>query len=386
MAKRSATLIAALSAGNFVIGMGAFVVIGMLAPVSEGLSVTPADAGLLLTIYALAYALGSPLGVAFTGALERRHVLLGGLGLFALAALLATLATSLEVLLIARVFGALGAGLFTPVAAGVALAVSAPGAEGRTLARVFFGLTLAQVTGVPAGSWLAYAFGWQAAFAVVVVLAVMAWIALWNLVPRGIAFQVNGLGTLRRALLDIPGMVAVLFTATFLGAIYIMLTYLALLLDERMGLGRDGVTLVLVVYGLGAVIGNLLGGRLNDRIGSYRTLVVLCVVQLCCLPLFSYLPVPLALLLLLVFVSAVFGWAFMAPQQARLVGLRPARQAVVLSLNAAAIYVGTAVGSSLGSLALAGLGLDALGWCAGLAMLGTLAHLLASRRIQPESA
>ena len=271
MTPGSSTLIAALSAGNFVIGMGAFVVIGILAPVSEGLSVTAADAGLLLTVYALAYALGSPLGVALSGALDRRLVLLSGLGVFALAALVASLATSLEVLLLARVLGAFGAGLFTPVAAGVALAVSERGAEGRMLARVFFGLTLAQVAGVPVGSWLAYTFGWQAAFVMVVILAIVAWVTLWKLVPRGLSFQVNGLATLRDALLDIPGMIAVLFTATFLGAIYIMLTYLALLLDERLGLGRDGVTLVLVVYGIGAVAGNLLGGRLNDRIGSHPT-------------------------------------------------------------------------------------------------------------------
>ena len=378
-------MIAALSAGNFVIGMGAFVVIGILAPVSEGLSVTAADAGLLLTVYALAYALGSPLGVALSGALDRRLVLLSGLGVFALAALVASLATSLEVLLLARVLGAFGAGLFTPVAAGVALAVSERGAEGRMLARVFFGLTLAQVAGVPVGSWLAYTFGWQAAFVMVVILAIVAWVTLWKLVPRGLSFQVNGLATLRDALLDIPGMIAVLFTATFLGAIYIMLTYLALLLDERLGLGRDGVTLVLVVYGIGAVAGNLLGGRLNDRIGSHPTLVLLCAVQVCCLPLFSLLPMPLMLVLLLVFISATFGWAFMAPQQTRLVHLRPSRQAVMLSLNAAAIYVGAAVGSWLGSLVLAHLGLDALGWCAAIAMAATLGHLLASKRIQPHA-
>ena len=91
------------------------------------------------------------------------------------------------------------------------------------------------------------------------------------------------------------------------------------------------------------------------------------------------------LVLLLVFISATFGWAFMAPQQTRLVHLRPSRQAVMLSLNAAAIYVGAAVGSWLGSLVLAHLGLDALGWCAAIAMAATLGHLLASKRIQPHA-
>jgi len=374
-------LIPVLSVANFAIGLGAFVVIGVLEPIAASFDVDPARAGRVMTVYAIAYAIGSPLLVALSGALSRRRVLVAGLAAFAAGALGSALAPSLLWLEAARVLAALGAGVMTPLAAAIAIAASAPGEQGRALARVFLGLTLAQVLGVPAGSWIGYTFGWPAAFGLVVALTLVTLVAVLRVVPRALAFQVNDLATLRSALADWKSLVSVLFTATFIAAIYVLYTYLSPLLSATMGFGRDGVTLVLVMFGIGAVLGNMIGGRLTDRLGAFRTLVFGCVAMVVCMPLFSLLPIPAVGLLVLTFVWSTCGWSFMVAQQTRLVEQTPARQSVVLALNAAAIYVGVAVGSAIGGSVVRMAGLSALGLGAGLFGLLALAHLLISERL-----
>ncbi|MEL7092077.1 MAG: MFS transporter, partial [Pseudomonadota bacterium] len=169
--------------------MGAFVVIGLIEPAAVDFDVTPGAAGALMTAYAVAYAVLSPLLVSLTGRMGRRRVMALGLGLFALAALTSAIAPTLTVLAAARVLAAAGAGMFTPVAAAVAAALYPAERRARVLAAVFFGLTLAQVLGVPVGAWVAYSFGWRWAFWVVVALALPALVVIWLCVPRGLSFQ-----------------------------------------------------------------------------------------------------------------------------------------------------------------------------------------------------
>ncbi len=376
-------LIALLSAGNFVIGMGAFVVIGMLNPMADSFGVSAAEAGLVLTVYALAYAVASPVAVAATGGWPRRTVLIVGLGIFALAAVLSALAPTPPALFAARVLAALGAGLFTPNAAAVAVSCSPPERRGAALSNVFFGLTLAQVLGVPAGGFAAYAFGWPVSFFAVAALAVPVLVGLWRLTPPDLAFQPTRLATLGAALADWRTLVAVLFTATYLGAIYVPFTYLAPLLTATMGFEGPGIAATLLAFGLGAVVGNLIGGRLADRVGPRRTLFGLALAQVALMPLLSTLPLPAPLLFLLAFVWSVCGWSFMAPQQAQLIRLAPDRPSVVLALNAAAIYLGAAGGSAIGGLVIARFGLGALGVVGGLCALVAVANLALAQRAAP---
>ena len=374
-------LIPILSAANFVIGMGAFMVIGLLEPMADGLALSTAAAGWVMTSYAVAYAVLSPVLVSVTGGLGRRRVMALGLMLFALGCALSALAPAPATLFAARMVAAAGAGLFTPVAAAVAAATSAPDRQGKALAAVFFGLTLAQVFGVPAGGWVAYTFGWRSAFWMVVALAVPCIWLIWTGVPRGLRFQPVSLRALGRVLADGPAMLGIAFTTSFIGAIYVIYTYLSPLLGQTMGWGRDGIVLALIVCGFGAVAGNLIGGAVSDRIGAGRTLTILAVSQVLIMPLFSLLPMLSGLVLGLLLLWTSFGWSFQAAQQMRLLSIAPQAAGVILALNAAAIYVGTAVGSALGGAVLSGFGLEALGIGGGLAAILAVALLLWSRRV-----
>jgi predicted MFS family arabinose efflux permease len=130
------------------------------------------------------------------------------------------------------------------------------------------------------------------------------------------------------------------------------------------------VTLVLAIFGAGAVVGNSVGGVLTDRIGPQRTLFLLCAAQLVLLPAMTWVPMPVAVFGGVVAVWSICSWSFMVPQQARLASLAPERVPVLFALNAAAIYVGGSIGSALGSAALHAAGFSLLGPAgAGLALL-----------------
>ena len=379
MARDSAaptSVIWALSACNFVIGMGAFVVVGLIDPVADAFAISRPAAGWLMTFYAISYAILSPVLVSATGAIGRRRVLALGMALFAVGAAGCTLAPNLWVLYAARAVAAAGAGMFTPVSAVVAAALVDEKKRGRTLARVVFGLTLAQVFGVPAGSWIAYTFGWRMAFAIVLVLALIALAVVWFRVPRGLSLPPVTLRDLGRVLRDGLLVAIVLFTASFLGPVYIIYTYLSPLMSDTMGYGRDGIAMVLAVFGVAAVFGNLMGGWMADALGSIRTLVILSLGLIVLMPLFSALPFATGWLVGVVFFWSLTAWAFMAAQQSRLLAIAPNEASVVFAMNAAAIYVGTAGGSAVGGIVLEQFGLLALGIAGGIGALGALGHVL----------
>jgi len=223
-------------------------------------------------------------------------------------------------------------------------ALALPDRQARALTAVFFGLSLAQVLGVPGGSWLAYTFGWQVAFWTVAALAVPAILGIWIFVPKGLQFTPVSLADLGRTLRTPSQMVSVSFTGFFLGTLYIVFTYVTPLMAEWMGLGRDGITTVLAIAEIGAIAGTFAGGQLTDRIGYLKTLTILYLAQIAILLMFSTLPIPFWVLLVMIIVWNTFGWSFMVAQQVHLISLATAQTRVLLALNADSIYIGSAVG------------------------------------------
>lgn len=371
---------AILSLCNFVIGMGAFSLIGMLEPMAEALDAPVTSVASLLTVYSVAYAMCSPVLVALTGHVGRRRVLSAGLAIFATATALAALAPGMALLYPARVVAAAGAGMVSPVALAIAAALAPPERRGRALSSVFLGITLAQVAGVPVGSWLAYTFGWRSVFGLVAAMALPCLWLVWTRVPAGLRFSPVSLRDLGGVLRDPVALMTVGFTVIFLGSIYMVYTYLPPLLSSTMGFGRDGISLALLIFGIGAPLGNMVGGRMADRLGPPRSLALICGLEALCLPLFALLPLPGALLLGFIFFWSLVGWLFSPSQQLRLVSLAPQLASVLMSLHAASIYIGIAVGSGLGGLVVEGTGLMALGPAAGAVALLALGVLIGSER------
>jgi MFS transporter, DHA1 family, inner membrane transport protein len=372
-AAQARTLHLLLALANFAVGVAAFMVIGMLSPIAGDFAIPHWEAGWMMTIYAVVYALTSPVLVSATGRFDRRAVLSAGLGLLALGALLCALSPSYELILAARAVMAVGAGLVTPVTTAIAVATVAPEHRGRALATVFGGFTIAQTFGVPAGVWLGYQFGWRLTFAIVAGMAVLVTLVLRRLVPKAIAVQPTSLSTLAGVLATPALLLAVLFTVCFMAGAFTVYTYLAPFLEERHGLGAAGITTMLVIFGIGGVIGNVLGGLFTDRIGAVRTLVILGTAVVAVVPFLTLLHWPPLAMAGMVLVWSVLGWSANVAQQARLAALDPRRAPVLLALNASAIYVGTSIGSAVGGQVIARSGYDLLGpAAAGLALVSLL--------------
>jgi MFS transporter, DHA1 family, inner membrane transport protein len=370
-----------LSAANFVIGFGAFVVIGLVEPIAQRYDVSPALAGQALTAYAIAYAIGSPLAIAITGRLPRRIVLALGMGLFALGSLASAFAPSLAALFAARVLCALGGGIFTPAAAAVGAALAAPDQRARTLSTIFAGLTLAQVVGVPAGAWFGYAYGPMPTFLAAGFLALIAGAAVLMLTPREMRLPPTSLAALGKVLTTPHLIAAVSFSATFLAAIYVVYTYLGPLLTHLYGLDKDAKSLLFLIYGSAAVLGNFVGGWSTNAFGASRTLLALAIAQVVMLYLVPGIAMGVAITAGLLFLWSLSGWSFMTPQQTRLVSIAPSQVQPLFALNASCIYIALAIGSAIGSATIERLGYAYLGLVAALCGLVAIIHLIASDRL-----
>jgi predicted MFS family arabinose efflux permease len=281
-------------------------------------------------------------------------------------------------LTLSRLLVAFGAALYTPLAAGVAVAVSSPEQRGRALAKVFAGMSMAQVAGVPAGAWLAYRFGWHAPFFLAAALAAACAVVLFVTIPQGLRFPSGNVRAILGALGNLRLMVAVTFTASLMTAVYVVFTYFAPLVEVSAGSNPEVRTFYLVLFGLGAIGGNYLGGYLSDRFGPMRTLLLVCAAHVLMLPLFSVMPWHPVLLAIIVTVWSSFAWCFMPPQQSRLAAIAPDTVALALALNAAMIYAGIAIGSAMAAVILARFGLEGLGVAAGVMAVLALIHLIVS--------
>ena len=366
---------------NFSVGAGAFFILGMIGPLSAELSLTKVQAGWIMTAYSLGYACTSPFLISLTGRWPRRDVLLTGMTLFIAATVASGFAWNSASLYAARICAAIGAGLVTPVTVAIAAGATGPERRGAALSVIFVGMTLSQVIGVPGGAFIGYTFGARTAFLIAAALCSVA--ALWVSVatPRDVPFIPQSLRTLGRTLTRSRDLVAVLLTISITMAGYIGMVFMGPLAELRFGMGREGVTLLLLAAGIGAFASNLIGGFFVDRFGATRSLVIVIVGQIITAPLLTVIPFSVPVGLTIVFFWSLFGWGWTVPQQARLIALDPKAQGVMLSLNSASIYLGTGFGAGIAGVTNEYFGIEATGVVSGALSVLALLHLWLSERL-----
>ncbi|MGO4722752.1 MULTISPECIES: MFS transporter [unclassified Inquilinus] len=383
-----------LAIGAFAIGTEGLMIAGLLPAIAADFHTSVATAGELITIFALAYAVGSPILSAFCGSLDRRRLLVLALLFFAFANLLAAATETLWQLVAVRVLLALSAGLFMPTAYAVAASLVAPERRGRAIAAVTSGMTVATALGVPLGAWIGNHADWRTTFLIVAGLSLAGVFGLrFGLpaqLPRGASTLAERLAVARRpAVLQ-----ALVVTVFWIAAGFVVYTFIAPFLERATGIGADGVSAMLFLFGIGAAAGNALGGHLTDRIGPVPvqawSLAVLTL-SLFGLSAAALLPAHQALIVAapLIVIWSVAGWAFHPAQTTRLIRLAPEVAMVAASLNSSALYAGVAFGSTLGAMTIAWGDVTDLGWvgalCAAIA-LGVLAVTVrrkATRAVQP---
>lgn len=264
----------ALAAGAFGIGTTEFVIMGLLLQVSDDLGVSVSAAGLLISGYALGVFVGAPLLTIATRRLPRKTVLLALMLIFTIGNVACALAPNYAALMAARVLTALAHGTFFGVGSVVATQLVAPERRASAIAAMFTGLTLATLLGVPAGSWLGLAFGWRATFWAVALIGVAAVAVLAWLVPaiRNESESVS-LRAEARVLLRPQVQLGLAMTVLGFAGVFAAVTYLQPMLTQLGGFPMAQVSPILLLFGLGFLVGNTLGGRYADR-GLLPTLIV----------------------------------------------------------------------------------------------------------------
>ncbi len=379
-----------LVVGAFAIGAETFLVSGVLPQIAADLHVTAAAAGSLVTIFAIAYAFGSPLIAVATAGVERKRLLIGAMAAFALANLVAAVAPNFASLAAARVLLALAAGTFMPAAVAFATSMFSAEHRGRAIALIYGGMTMATVLGVPAGTYLAAVDGWRAPFFGVAVLAALAAIGVAAVLPRVQSARAAGFAE-RLAVMRRPDVLQMLtLTALALIGPFAVYTFLGVLAESALGIGGDKLALTLVFFGVVSFIGSQFGGYAADRWPRERFIAIVFVVLIAGFPLMSLGPhiggaAGATLLFAGMALWGVFGWAFPIVQQARLVTLDPAMAPITLSLNVSALYVGVAIGSSLGAWTIARWSVDAVGLVAGASEIVALVWLVLTDVLKPAS-
>jgi predicted MFS family arabinose efflux permease len=370
-----------LALGALAVGTETFVIAALLPSIASDLRVSLAAAGQAVTVFALAYAIGAPMLSIAAGDVDRRKLLAGCLAVFSIANLMAAGAQNLPHLVLARILLALTAGLYVPTANAVASAMVPSHMRGRAIAVVVGGMTVAVAFGVPLGAWIGAYVSWRMTFVMVAAIGAIAVAGLWFGLPRNLPRGATSLSQ-RLAVARRPEILhGLAVTLAFATGVFTVFTFLAPLLNRSAGFDAHQVSATLFLFGVAAAAGNALGGAAADRFGPLPTVRAGVAAIAVIFATLSFATTTLStgyaavVIVTTIGLWGIVGWGLYSAQMANLVRLAPDVAMVTLSLNSSTFYLGVAVGSMLGSLAISSIGVAALGWIAALAQFVALGVL-----------
>nr|WP_308198858.1 MFS transporter [Rhodococcus sp. F64268] len=341
----------ALALGSFGIGTTEFVAMGLLPDIASGLGISEPTAGHVVSAYAAGVVVGAPLIAVIGAKLPRRTLLIALMIAFTLGNAATVLAPNYELLVASRFLAGLPHGAYFGVAALVAAHLAERGQRARAVSLVMMGLSVANVVGVPAASWLGMALGWRSAFVLVAVIgavtvaAIAMWVPSLSIPTTSVRIE---LGALRRKQVWLTLAVAVIG----FGGVFAVYTYISTTLTDVAGLSKSLVPVALMLFGIGMVVGNFVGGRLADRAlvpGIFMTVTSLAVL----LAVFIAAAHNSYTALLLVFLLGA-GCAAVGPGlQVRLMDVAEDAQTLAASLHHAAFNLANAFGAWIGGAVIA---------------------------------
>ena len=350
----------ALAIGAFAIGSTEFVVIGLLPQIADGLGATIPAMGLLITAYAIGVMVGAPVMTALSSRFTTRQTLMGLMVIFIVGNALSAVAPSYTVLMVARVVTALAHGSFFGVGAIAARRAVAPEKATQAISLMFLGLTISNVVGVPAATWLGQHVGWRLIFAGIAGIGVVTLFALRAWMPDDdIRIDLRTeIGAFRRRQVWL----GLGITTIGFGSLFAVYSYISPILTQLAGVSENGVTVVLVLFGLGTTVGALVGGRMGDRWGMRAVAVGLFVVTLL-LALFTVTShnAVSATATLVLFGAVAFSLGPIV--QNRIIEAAGAGGSLVSAVNQGAFNVANAIGAAGGAYVIkVGFGLTGTMW------------------------
>jgi len=377
----------ALATGGFAIGTSEFVTMGLLPQIAGGVDVSIPMAGHVISAYAVGVVVGAPILAVFGARLPRRALLVALMAAFAVGTAASALASSFGFLTVARFLSGLPHGAYFGVASLVAAGLAAPGRRGRAVALVMLGLSVANVIGVPAATWLGQHLGWRSAYVAVAALGLVTIAMVLAFVPS-IPGEPEATGRRELAAFAKPQVwLTLLAGAIGFGGMFAVYSYIAPTVTDVGGLSDSAVPVFLLAFGLGMVAGTWLAGELADW-SVFRSLLGSSLGMGVVLVAFAAVIAQGWWALPVVFLISVIASVLVVNLQLRLMTVAGDAETIGAAMNHASLNVANALGAWLGGLVIAaGFGYRAPALVGAVLSLGGLVILVASatlhRRNQP---
>ncbi len=354
----------ALAVGAFGIGLTEFVIAGILPQIAAEFSVSIPKAGMMATSYALGVFVGAPVLTVLGSRVPRKAMLIALAGIFTLGNVITALAPTMAVAIVGRIITSFNHGAFFGIGSIIAASLVAPGRQASAIAFMFSGLTLANLLGVPAGTWLAQTFSWRVVFLVIAGVGLLTMASVAILVPRIAKGKTIALRNELRAFVDPQVLLVMGITIFGPAAFFTSITYIAPMMVQEAGFSEGGVAGLMVLFGLGLAVGNWVGGRFADR-SLFGTLFVTLAAQGLVLMVFWMEVENQWIAGMSVFLMAAFGFATVSPIQ-KLVMERASQAGaptMAASVNIGMFNLGNALGAWAGGVTIAaGFGLASPNW------------------------
>ncbi|MCQ8774663.1 MFS transporter [Streptomyces telluris] len=372
----------ALAIGAFGIGTTEFVTSGLLPEVADEFGVSIPTAGYLTTGYALGVVIGAPILAVLGSRVPRKKMLMALMGLFVAGNALSAVAPAFGVMLAGRIVASFAHGAFFGIGAIVAAGLVAPQKKAAAIAMMFTGLTVANVVGVPMGTMVGQSAGWRVTFFLIAGLGVLAVLGIAALVPQQPRPEQTRISGELAAFRNPQVLLAMAMTVLGFGGVFTMTTYFTPMMTDAAGFASSSVTWLLVLFGLGMVAGNLVGGRYADRALMPMLLTALggLAIALALLPLATHDKIATAVVVPLI---GALGFATVPPLQKRVLDQTADAPTLASAVNIGAFNLGNAIAAWLGGLVIsAGFGYTAPNWVGAAMAASALALALLSAALE----
>lgn len=370
----------ALAMGAFGIGVTEFSPMGMLPVIAGDLGVSIPTAGMLISAYAFGVLIGAPVMTLLCANMPRRRLLVLSMGIFTVGNAISAMADSYSALMVGRIITSLNHGMFFGIGAVVATNIVPPNKRAGAVAAMFSGLTIATIGGVPLASCIGTAFGWRSAFWGIAAIGVMVMVALRVSLPPLVNQEKANIRNELTVLGKGPVLAALLLTVVGASSMFTVFTYIVPILQQETHESTAFVTAMLVLYGAGLAVGNILGGRYADR-SLYGTLIASLIAAILLLVIFAMVMSSSVMVVPLIFLWGVASFAVVPPLQSLVVHEASEAPNLASAMNIGAFNLGNAIGAALGGGVISmGLGLPAVALAgAGTAALGLFMVLVLKR-------
>ena len=327
-------------------------VMGLLPDIATDLKVSIPVAGYLISAYALGVVIGAPLLVIIGRNYPPKKMLLVLAAMLAVFNALSIIAPNYEFLFASRLLSGLPHGAFFGVGAVVASRLADKGKEAQAISIMFAGLTIANLAGVPIGTYIGHHFSWRYTFIIIAIVGLLTFISLYFWMPNLEARAKETIKNQLQFFKKTEAWLIILITSFGFGGLFCWISYIAPLLTDVSKFSAETVPYILILAGFGMVVGNVVGGKLADLFSPAKTIVMLLLIMALDLTLVYFFSYNQYLSLTFVFLTGAISFSVVAPIQMLMIQTAKGAEMIASAAIQAAFNIGNALGAFLGGLPL----------------------------------